>query len=222
MNHPVLDIDFARHRMVDTQLRPVQVNDQRVLHAMLELPRERFLPAEAAGSAYMDRSIPLSGGRVLTEPRVIARLIQSLVPLRGEKALVIGAGTGYAAAILERIGLAVVALEQQESLAAIGQAACAEFAPRVLYRHGPLAEGWASDGPYDVILIDGAVRSIPQALPAQLSPKGRVACVLKADARVPAAVLAEPSVGGRLRERFQFDAAVPLLPELAPPPGFSF
>ncbi|MCQ8240609.1 protein-L-isoaspartate O-methyltransferase family protein [Rhizosaccharibacter radicis] len=221
MSHPVLDTDFARHRMVDTQIRPMLVNDPRIIHAMREIPRERFLPPELAAGAYMDRSIPLGAGRVLGEPRVVARLVQSLVPRRGERALVVGAGTGYAAALLDRLGVAVVALEQDERLIAIGRDACGATALGVQYRQGPLSAGWDEGAPYDMILIDGGVRAIPPALAAQLKPQGRLACVLWAEKRVPAAVLAEASVGGVLRERVQFDANLPLLPELAPALAFS-
>ncbi len=218
--------EFARRRMVDTQIRPVQVSDPRILEAMRHLPRERFVPADRADSAYMDQDVPLGGGRVLTEPRVIARLLQILVPRRGERALVVGAGTGYSACLLQALGVTVVALEQNRELAAAGRALLAELAPAVEYREGRLAEGHAAGGPYALILIDGAVREVPPALAAQLAPGGRIAGVLALPGRVRTAFLAEgaPAEAGSapLRPRAQFDAATPLLPELTPPPGFSF
>ncbi len=220
------DRAFARRRMVDTQIRPVQVSDPRILEAMRQLPRERFVPADRADSAYMDQDVPLGGGRVLTEPRVIARLLQILVPLRGERALVVGAGTGYAACLMQALGTHVVALEQNHALAATGRALVAELAPAVEYREGPLAEGHAAGGPYHLILIDGAVREVPPALAAQLAPGGRIAGVLALPGRVHTAFLAEAlpaeASAAPLRPRAQFDAATPLLPELTPPPAFSF
>ena len=140
------DREFARRRMVDTQVRPLQVSDPRILEAMRHLPRERFVPADRADSAYMDQDVPLGGGRVLTEPRVIARLLQVLVPLRGERALVVGAGTGYAACLIQALGATVVALEQNPELAATGRALLAELAPGVEYREGSLADGYPAGG----------------------------------------------------------------------------
>ncbi len=217
--------EFARRRMVDTQIRPVQVSDPRILEAMRHLPRERFVPAERADSAYMDQDVPLGGGRVLTEPRVIARLLQTLVPRRGERALVVGAGTGYSACLLQALGVTVVALEQNRELAAKGRTLLAELAPAVEYREGTLADGYAAGGPYELILIDGAVQQVPPALAAQLAPGGRIAGVLALPGRVRTAFLAEGAPAdamGPLRPRAQFDAATPLLPELTAPPGFSF
>ncbi|MGI4745295.1 MAG: protein-L-isoaspartate O-methyltransferase family protein [Janthinobacterium lividum] len=221
----VPDTEFARHRMVDTQIRPVKVNDPRILKIMRDLPRERFVPAVRAPIAYTDQNISLGDGRVLTEPRVIARLVQSLVPRRGERALVVGAGTGYAACLLEALGLDVVALEQNLNLAALGRVLVAELAPAVRYQVGQLSDGCAEYGPYDLILIDGAVREIPGALAAQLAPGGRMCGVLALQGRVATAFLAEASPAGgiaTLKARPQFDAATPLLPELAPVPAFSF
>ena len=215
------DREFARRRMVDTQIRPVGVSDPRILTAMRALPRERFVPAERADLAYMDQDIALGDGRVLTEPRVIARLLQVLVPHRGERALVVGAGPGYAACLLAAMGVAVVALEQNERLAAIGRRLTAEFAPDVGYREGRLTAGCPEAAPFDLILIDGAVQAIPEALAAQLAPVGRLAGVMALSGRVATAFLADASPAG-LRPRSQFDAATPLLPELAPPPRFSF
>ncbi len=215
------DREFARRRMVDTQIRPVGVNDTRILNAMRTLPRERFLPDDRADLAYMDQNVPLGGDRVLTEPRVIARLLQALVPHGGERALVVGAGAGYAACLLQALGVHVVALEQSASLAAVGRRLTAEFAPGIDYRDGPLAAGCPDAAPFDMILIDGAVRTIPAALAAQLTPAGRLAGVLAPAGRVATGFLADASPAG-LRPRPQFDAATPLLPELAPPPGFTF
>lgn len=215
------DREFARRRMVDTQIRPVQVSDPRILEAMRSLPRERFVPADRADSAYMDQNVPLGDGRVLTEPRVIARLLQCLTPHRGERALVVGAGTGYAACLLHMLGVSVVALEQNAALATEGRRLVGELAASASYCEGPLQLGEPGRGPYDLILIDGAVTAIPAALAAQLAPAGRIAGVLALPGRVPTAFLAEASEAG-LRPRPQFDAATPLMPELAPAPVFSF
>ncbi len=215
------DYAQARNRMVDTQIRPVQVNDPRILKAMRALPRERFVPADAATLAYADRPIKLRDARVLMEPRIIARMLQVAVPHAGEAALVVGAATGYAAALLAALGVRVTALEQDPALAAEGARLCAELAPSVSCRLGPLRSGWAADAPYDLIVIDGAVRALPEALAAQLAPSGRLTAVLWPEGRCGTAVLAEASTHG-LRARPQFDASTPLIPELAPAARFSF
>ena len=212
---------IARNRMVDTQIRPVQVSNPRIIKAMRSLPRERFVPAGSAGLSYADRAVKLGGGRVLMEPRITGRMLQVAVPRSGEKALVVAAGTGYAAALLAMLGLDVIALEQDAELAARGARICSELglAPRFVV--GALAGGWPAEAPYSLILIDGAVRALPEALASQLAPEGRLAAVLWPEGRVATAILAEASTHG-LRARPQFDAATALIPELAPAPQFSF
>ena len=216
-----LELVQARNRMVDTQVRPVQVSDPRIIKAMREVPRERFAPEGREALAYADIGVPLAAGRVLMEPRIIARLLQSAVPLGGERALVVGAGTGYSAVLLARLGVSVVALEQDAALAARGVILCKELAPTVRFVTGPLLDGFSSAAPYDFILIDGAVRILPDALTSQLAPGGRLAAVLWPQGRVGSGVLAEHSTHG-LRARQQFDASTPLIPELVPAPRFSF
>ncbi|WP_428393598.1 protein-L-isoaspartate O-methyltransferase family protein [Lichenicoccus sp.] len=215
------DYVLARNRMVDGQVRPLQVSDARIIKAMREMPRERFVPAGCAALAYADRPVALGSGRVLMEPRIIARMLQTAVPRAGERALVVAAGTGYAAALLSRLGLRVIALEQDPQLAKEGRGVCAELAPAVRFEHGTLADGWPAGAPYELILIDGAVRALPPAMAGQLAAGGRLAAVLCPQGRVGTAVLAEASNGG-LRGRPQFDAATPLIPELLAGPAFEF
>ncbi|WP_428375303.1 protein-L-isoaspartate O-methyltransferase family protein [Lichenicoccus sp.] len=215
------DLAQARHRMVDTQVRPVQVSDPRIIKAMREVPRERFVPADRAAIAYADIGVPLAASRVLMEPRIIARLLQSAVPLGGERALVVAAGTGYSAVLLARLGLSVLALEQDPALAALGAALSKELAPAVRFVTGALRDGFADAAPYDLILIDGAVRTLPDALAGQLAIGGRLATVLWPQGKVGSGVLAEHSTLG-LRARQQFDASTPLIPELLAAPRFSF
>ena len=216
-----LDQVQARNRMVDTQVRPLQVNDPRIIKAMREVPRERFVPDERTAIAYADRGVPLSPGRVLMEPRIIARLLQAAVPRTGERALVVAAGTGYSSVLLASLGLSVVALEQDPDLAERGAALCRDLAPTVRFVTGSLSDGWPDRAPYDLILIDGAVRTLPDGLSAQLAAGGRLATVLWPLNKVGSGVLAEHSTHG-LRARQQFDASTPLIPELVAAPRFSF
>ncbi len=220
------DYSAARNNMVDSQVRPNKVTDPRVLDAMRTLPREEFVTPGRAALAYVDEDVPLGRGRVLMEPMVIARLVQLTRTRPGERALVIGAGTGYGAALLAACGATVTALEQDDALIAIGLAALSRYAPGVTLVSGPLSEGWPDGAPWDVVMIEGAVRDIPGALAKQIRVgTGRLAVIVSTDGGTCQAVLAEP-VGGSggvwLRTRAEFDCATPLLPALAPPPAFVF
>jgi protein-L-isoaspartate(D-aspartate) O-methyltransferase len=216
----------ARTHMVDSQVRPNKVNDPRILGAMRRLPRERFLPAAVAVLAYSDEDVPLGNGRYLMEPMVLARLIQIAGLTVGEKApervLVVGAGTGYGAAVLAACGARVTALEEDPALLAIAGPALSESAPGVNLVSGKLEAGWPTGAPYDVIMIEGAVTVIPPALAAQVRNEGgRLVGVLCRPGRINQAVLAEPSTAG-LRAQPMFDCGTPALPMLLPAPAFQF
>jgi protein-L-isoaspartate(D-aspartate) O-methyltransferase len=218
----LLDFVDARNRMVDSQIRPNKVTDPRITTAMRRIARERFVPAAAVTLAYADEGVPLGHGRVLTEPMVIARLIQLAAPLAGERALVVAAGAGYGAAVLAACGVHVTALEECPELLALARPALATEAPDVDVVAGPLTAGWAAGAPYDIILIEGAVREIPDAIAAQLREEtGRLVTVRTLTGNVGQAILAERTVAG-LRARPAFDCATPLVPGLLPAPSFVF
>ena len=222
MDLAAFDFADARARMVDSQVRPNKVTDPRILHAMRTLPRERFLPPALAPLAYSDDDVPLGGGRVMLAPMVIARLVQLLGLQPGERALVVAAGPGYGAALLAACGARVTALEDTPDLYALASRALAETAPGVELVAGPLAAGWPAGAPYDVILIEGAVREIPPAYATQLrAGGGRLAAVRQAAGAMGQAVLAEPTPFG-LRSRPMFDCAAPPIPSLLPKPAFVF
>jgi protein-L-isoaspartate(D-aspartate) O-methyltransferase len=213
------DLTSARTHMVDSQIRPNQVNDPRVITAMRTLPREKFAPAGAL--AYADADIDLGKGRFMLAPMVIARLLQLVLANNPTHVLVIGAGSGYGAAVLAAAGAEVVALESEPRL---NTGALAAFAPSVDYVSGPLARGWPSGGPYDVILIEGAVTAIPDLLAAQLGPGGRVVAILAESAAargIGRAVVAEAVPGGFAMVK-RFDCTARILPEFQPAPAFSF
>ncbi|MCC6716375.1 MAG: protein-L-isoaspartate O-methyltransferase [Acetobacteraceae bacterium] len=223
MSHPQTDFTAARTLMVDGQVRPNKVTDPRVLAAMGALPRERFVPADRTALAYSDEDVPLGGGRYLIEPMVIARLVQMAAVRAGERALVVGAGTGYGAALLAACGASVVALEQDADLLAIARTILPGLAPGVTLVEGSLAEGWKAAAPYDIVLIEGAVPEIPAAILAQLrGDGGRLVTVLKPDVRVGRAVLCNNAGGGRMEPQPVFDCAIPILPMLQRAPGFVF
>ncbi|MBV9782570.1 MAG: protein-L-isoaspartate O-methyltransferase [Acidisphaera sp.] len=222
MDAPALNYARARDWMVDGQVRPNRVYDRRILDAMRSLPRERFLPPHLASQAYVDEDVPLGRGRALIEPLVIARLVQLAAARAGERALVVGAGTGYGTALLAACGAEVTALEEDAELQAIARAALAEYAPGVSLVSGPLAAGWPGGAPWDIILIEGAVPAVPSDIAGQVRPgSGRLITVLASAARTGRAVVAEATPAG-LTTRAVFDCATPVLPPLVPPPAFTF
>ncbi len=215
------DFAVARQRMVDSQLRTEDVTDRAILNAMGTVPRERFVPAGQRQLAYLDRDVPLGGGRFLVEPAPFARLLQLAEPAPSDKALVVGGGTGYAAAVLSQMVASVVALdtdgalldEANELLASVG-------ATNVQVVRGALEAGWAATAPYDLIVVDGSVDFLPQTLLEQLADDGRLVAVIGAG-RTGAATLFTRS-GGDIGERFGFDADVPRLPGFRKAKEFAF
>ncbi|GBQ40637.1 protein-L-isoaspartate O-methyltransferase family protein [Komagataeibacter europaeus] len=218
-----LDFGAARQRMVDAQIRPAQVSNPHVIAAMRALPRELAVPEALRAFAYADQNLPLGEGRYLTEPRVTGRMLQVAEPVRGERVLVVGAGTGYLAALLATMGeaLEVTALESERRLADIGRALCFTWAPGVHWRDGALVHGAPDDGPYDLIMIDGAVRAVPPAVLGQLTQDGRVIAPVCADSGVTSVSRIVRTAQGSAVQPL-FDVAVPLLPELEPAPAFVF
>jgi protein-L-isoaspartate(D-aspartate) O-methyltransferase len=215
------DPAIPRALMVDSQVRPNQVSDARVISAMRALPREDFAPPGAR--VYADADIALGGGRFLLAPMTIARLTQLVLRENPKSVLVIGAGAGYGAAILAFAGARVTALESDPGL---DTGALAKYAPAVTSAAGPLTEGFAEDGPYDAIFIEGAVPKIPVALAAQLAPGGRLVTIL-ADRGSPGrgtlgqAIVAE-SRGQGFATLKMFDCTARILPEFQPAPAFVF
>ena len=158
--------------MVDAQLRPEGVNFVPVVEAMASVKREDFVAEDARPVAYVDRTVPMGEDRFLSAPVVTGKLLTALTPIAGERALVIGCGTGYSAAILKVMGLDVLGLESSPRLAARAR----EQGLAVV--EGPLEEGWKSKAPYHLILIDGAVEFIPEDIVKQLTDHGRLGAPL--------------------------------------------
>ncbi len=217
------ELVLARNLMVDGQLRPSRVNDRRILDAMRRLPRELYVPPEAGDLAYIDEHVRLGGGRVLLKPLTIARLIQLARPRAGETALVVGAATGFGTALLSACGVQVTALEEDEALLSIARAVPPDALAtgEVTWVAGKLADGHAAGAPYDLVVIEGAVREIPAVIGSQVGAHGRLVTIVCSAAGLGVAVLAEPSVGG-LRAQPEFDASAPPIPSLLPAPSFSF
>jgi protein-L-isoaspartate(D-aspartate) O-methyltransferase len=214
--------ETARANMIESQLRPNRVTDERVIEAFSRLRRELFVPEHLRGVAYVDEDLPLGRGRYLMEPMVAARLLQALLPERKETALVVGAGVGYEAALLTSLTRSVIALEEDEELARLGRAALVDHRiASVTYVEAPLTGGHRARAPYDVILFGGAVAAVPDEIGAQLAEGGRMGAVLREPGSVGRAVLITRT-GAVLAQRVIFDAATPLLPGFEAEPGFVF
>jgi len=216
---------LARRFMVDGQLRPNKVTDPRLLAAMGGLPRERFLPRDLAALAYADKDLRLPGDRALMQPMAIARLLQLLRIRDGDRVLVLGAGTGYAAAVAASCGARVVAVESDPALLAIARQALQGLLPAgvvTLVAADP-STGHAAGAPYDAILIEGEVRALPDSISAQLAEGGRLATVMAAEDR---AASSRAVWGVRHAGSFSvtdaFDCATLPLPAFQPAPAFVF
>jgi protein-L-isoaspartate(D-aspartate) O-methyltransferase len=212
----------ARFNMVEGQIRTNKVTDERLIAALSEVPRQIFVPNTLSSVAYVDTSIRIAGDRYMIEPLVVARLLQEAGVGESDKALVVGAGSGYSAAILAKICASVAVLESDAELAAAARENLAALGLANAAVHtGPLDEGWGTDAPYDVILIDGMIAELPDALTAQLADRGRLVTVRAQEGRSGAGTLFR-KLSGTVSSRPLFDAVVPFLPGFAPRPAFAF
>ena len=205
--------DFAARRlmMVDTQVRPSDVTKFPIIDAMLTVQRELFVPRDKREAAYIGENVGLGDGRVLLEARSLAKMLDALDLQKTDLVLDIGAGLGYSAAVMARMSEAVVALEDTPERIAEAQDALTEAeADNVILQLGHLIEGAAQHGPYDVIVIEGAVEMVPPELIAQLKEGGRIACIFS-DAALGTAKIGY-KLNGRVTWRALFNAGAPLLP----------
>jgi protein-L-isoaspartate(D-aspartate) O-methyltransferase len=212
----------ARLNMVDSQLRTNKVTNADLIAAFESVPREAFVPERLSTAAYMDEDIALGNGRYLMEPMVLARLLQEARPGPGDVVLDVGCGTGYATAILAKLAATVVALESDPELAAAATKVLADLGiDNAIVVEGPLTAGWPAQAPYGVILLNGAVAQVPEAIRGQLADGGRLVTVQKPD-RGPGQGIVMRRSGDSAAGRPVFDAATPILPGFAPETGFVF
>lgn len=201
-----------RAAMVESQLRTSDVDDPRVIAAMAHVPRETFLPETRRAMAYIDRPVPLDGGRALNPPLVTGRLLKEAQVAPGEKVLLIGAATGYAAALLARLGAQVTAVETTDGpdVAVAG----------VDVVRGSLVDGAPDGAPYDLLVIEGAVEEVPAALVQQLVDGGRVVTGLLE--RGVTRLCSGSVVAGALGLTSLVDMEMVVLPGFAKPERFVF
>ncbi len=205
--------DFATRRtmMVDTQIRPSDVTKFPVISAMLSVPREMFVPDTLRQAAYVGDNLDLGGGRVLLEPRTLAKILDALDVKGNELVLDIGTAYGYSSAVVAHMAEAVVAVEENEDMAEDAPSLLSEVgADNVIFHAGPLADGAAELGPFDVILVQGGVADVPDALVAQLKDGGRMACLFAEGAL--GVVRIGYKIDGAMTWRFAFNAGAPVLP----------
>ncbi|WP_293883606.1 protein-L-isoaspartate O-methyltransferase [Sphingomonas sp.] len=207
-SEPADRFEAARRAMVSNQLRTTAVDDPRVIAAMARVPREDFVPPARRDVAYTDIAIPLVGGRALNTPMATARLINEAGIGSNDRVLIVGSATGYAVAIARLLAKSVVGLECDAALATAGDVV------------GPLEAGAADHGPFDVIIIDGAVEDVPQALIDQLAPGGRLATALVENGVTRLAVGRRGGAGFALTAFADADAVI--LPGFVRPHAFVF
>ncbi|TMM55178.1 protein-L-isoaspartate O-methyltransferase family protein [Sulfitobacter sabulilitoris] len=204
--------DFAARRtmMVDTQVRPSDVTKFPIIDAMLSVPREDFVPAAKREAAYMGENLDLGGGRVLLEPRTLSKMLDALAITNSELVLDVGAAMGYSSAVIAHMAEAVVAVEDDEAMAKEAQEALTGAGiDNVVVHVGPLTEGADQHGPYDVIIVEGGVQQVPDALIDQLKDGGRMACLFMEGAL--GAVRIGYKDDGHVSWRFSFNAGAPVL-----------
>ena len=216
--------DYARARrtMVENQIRTADVTDLRILSALLEVPREAYVPPARRALAYLDENVPVNAsGRALLKPMVFAKLLQAAEIGEADRVLDVGCATGYSAAVLSRLAANVVGLEEDAALARMAADTLAQSGARnVSFVTGPLTAGSAPGGPYNVIMLEGATEVRPDSLIAQLKEGGRLVAVVGAGP-VGKAMLYRMTAGHATAQPL-FNAAAPLLPGFVKPAEFVF
>jgi protein-L-isoaspartate(D-aspartate) O-methyltransferase len=214
--------EFAARRlmMVDTQVRPSDVTKFPIIDAMLSVPRETFVPDDKREAAYVGENLTLAPGRVVLEPRTLAKLLDALDIQPGDLVLDLGCGLGYSAAVIARLAETVVAVEQDETLAADAQRILSEEGvDNAVVVTGKLVDGAPKCAPYDVITVEGGVEIIPDTVLAQLKDGGRIGAVFM-DGAVGTAKVGYKTEG-RMTWRPVFNAAAPVLPGFQMTRGFT-
>ncbi len=214
--------DFQQRRvmMVDTQVRPSDVTKFPIIDAMLSVPRELYVPADKREAAYMGENLELISGRVMLDARTLAKLLDAMNIQPGELVLDLGAGLGYSTAVIARLAEAVIGVEEDEALANDAQRRLAEEGvDNAHIVRAPLTTGSAKHGPYDVIMVEGGVETVPTAILGQLKDGGRIGCVFMEGALGVARIGWKQE--NKMSWRFLFNAAAPVLPGFAAARSFT-
>ena len=220
------DVELQRKNMVESQVRPSDITDRRIIRAMSDVPRERYVPVASTAIAYGDLEIRLDApapgkpSRVMLAPRVLAKLLQLAAIEDHDDVLVVGAGLGYSAAIVARLAKSVTALEESESLAAGARKTLMdEGVASAEVVAGPLIAGVQGKAPFDVIVVEGGAETVPQALLDQLGLGGRLVVVSMQGVAGKAMIWRRHASGFDATDAF--DASAPVLPGFAKVLAFS-
>lgn len=205
------DFTQLRTTMVDTQVRPSDVTKFPIIEAMLTVPRENFVPEEKRAAAYVGDHVDLGNGRVVLDPRILAKMLDALNIENDELVLDLGCGLGYSSAVIARMAQAVVAVEEDEALAEeAAKALVANGSDNVILETGPIAKGEPQHGPYDVVIVQGGVEKMPEDILSQVKEKGRI-CAIFIDGAL-GIVRIGYKIDGEITWRMVFNATAPVLP----------
>lgn len=214
--------DFAERRrmMVDTQVRPSDVTKYPIIEALLAVAREDFVPDAQREGAYADLNMDLGDNRTLIEVRTLAKMLDALDIQGDELVLDVGCGFGYSTAVTAKMAQMVIGVEEDESMSSDAQSQLSEAgADNAIIHVGPLTEGAAEHGPYDVIMVQGGVEVLPESLLSQLKDGGRIAVIFMSGA------LGEVKVGykrgDQISWRFEFNAGAAVMPGFARAAAFA-
>ena len=217
-----MNLEQARHNMVEQQIRPWEVLDQDILDLLYAVPREEFVPAEYRNLAFSDLEIPLGEGERMWAPKIEARVLQELAIQRSERVLEVGTGSGYLTALLAHRAAQVYTVEIRPALAEFGRANLARNGrDNVTAEVGDGAHGYAKWAPYDVIVLTGSTPLLPQSLLEGLAPGGRLFAVV-GDAPAMAARIHTCVAPGTFRSLDLFETVIAPLVNCAQPPRFKF
>ena len=204
------DFTTRRTMMVDTQVRPSDVTKFPIIAAMLDVPREAYVPKDKREEAYASANVVLGEGRVMLEPRTFAKLLDGLDIDSTELVLDVGCGLGYSTAVIAKMAEAVVAVEEDAEMAEEAQSMLSiNGVDNAAVIAGTLSEGSAKHGPYDVIMLQGAVEQVPTAILEQLKDGGRIGCIFMEDAL--GVVRIGYKFDGEMTWRYSFNASAPVL-----------
>jgi protein-L-isoaspartate(D-aspartate) O-methyltransferase len=210
------DVALQRKNMVESQVRPNDVTDRRIINAMLNVPREAFLPTALKPIAYIDETLPLvkaadgAPARGLMAPRVFAKLIQLAEVSESDIVLDVGGLTGYSAAVIARLAQTVVVLESDPALAETATKALEELGvDNAAVVTGDLEVGYPSEGPYDAIIVEGTIDAMPPGLLDQLKDGGRLVAI---ESGIPSEGVIWRRMGRTFDRRIAFEAAAPIVP----------
>lgn len=170
-----MDFSAQREQMVDNQIRPADVTNYELISAFLSTPREKFVPKDKLSSTYAEVEMPLPENRFMLTPRSFAKLLEAAKIRKTDNVLLVGSGLGYEAAVLSKLANSIIVLESSEELASAAEENLqSEEVDKAVVVNGPMQDGYKKAANYDVILFNGAVAQLPDALVAQIEETGHI------------------------------------------------